>query len=49
MTWAGHVACMEYKRAAHRVLVKRSEGKGLRGRPKRTWKDNIEMKFQEVE
>jgi len=28
--------------------MKRSEGKGLLGRPKRTSEDNIEMEFQEV-
>jgi hypothetical protein len=39
---------MGYRRGAHRVLVKRSEGKGLLGRPKLTWEDNIEMEFQEV-
>jgi len=49
MMWTGHVARMGYKRVAHRVLVKRSEGKGILGRPWRTWKDNIEMEFQEVE
>jgi len=49
MIWAGNVARMGYRRGAHRVLVKRSEGKGLLGRTKRTWEDSIEMEFQEVE
>jgi hypothetical protein len=40
---------MGYRRDAHRVLVKRSEGKGLLERSKRTWEDNTEMEFQEVE
>jgi len=32
----------------YRVLVGKSEGKKPLGRPRRRWKDNIEMDLQEV-
>jgi len=32
----------------YRVLVGKPEGKRPRGRPRRRWKDNIEMDLQEV-
>ena len=32
----------------HRVLVGKSEGKRPLGRPRRRWKDNINMDLQEV-
>jgi hypothetical protein len=35
-------------RGVHRVLVGRPEGKRPLGRPKRRWKDNINMYLQEV-
>jgi hypothetical protein len=34
MRWAGHVACMEEKRDAYRVLVGKPEGKGPLERPR---------------
>jgi hypothetical protein len=40
---------MRFRRGVHGVLVKRSEGKRLLGRPKHTCEDNTEMEFQEVE
>jgi hypothetical protein len=43
MRWAGHVARMGEDRVVHRVLVGKSEGKRLLGRPKRRWDDNIKM------
>jgi len=43
MRWAGHVAGMGDRRGAHRVLVGRPDGKKQLGRPKRRWKDNIEV------
>jgi len=33
---------------AYRVLVGKSEGKRLLGRPRRRWEDNIKMDLQEV-
>jgi hypothetical protein len=41
MRWAGHVACMEKKRNAYRILVGRPEGKISLGRPRGRWEDNI--------
>jgi transcription termination factor 2 len=48
MKWAGHVARMGEERGVHRVLVGKPEGKRPLGRPRRRWKDNIKMDFQEV-
>jgi hypothetical protein len=48
MRWAGHVARMGEGRGVHRVLVGKSEGKRLLGRPRRRWEDNIKMDLQEV-
>jgi hypothetical protein len=45
---AGHVACMEKKRNAYRILVGNSEGKRLIGRPRRRWEDNIKMLLRET-
>jgi hypothetical protein len=44
MRWAGHVARMEEKRNAHRLLVEKSEGK----RPLGRWVDNIKMDLGEI-
>ena len=41
MRWAGHVARMEERRGIYRVLVGKPEGKRPRGRPRRSWEDNI--------
>jgi hypothetical protein len=38
---------MEEGRGAYRVLVGRSEGKILLGRPRRRWEDNIKMDLRE--
>jgi hypothetical protein len=48
MRWARHVVCTGEKMGVYRVLVGRPEGKKPLGRPKRRWKDNIKMFFQEV-
>jgi hypothetical protein len=40
MRWAGHVARME-TRNAYTILVGKSNGKRLLGRPRRKWVDNI--------
>jgi hypothetical protein len=47
MIWAGHVARMEEKRNAYR-LVGKPEGKRPLGRPRRRWVDNIRMDLGEV-
>jgi hypothetical protein len=49
MRWAGHVARMEEKRNAYRLLVGKLEGKRPLGRPRRRWVDNIRMDLGEVE
>ena len=48
MRWTRHVACMEDKRGAYRVLVGKKLGKSplVRSRPR--WRDNIRMDLQEV-
>jgi hypothetical protein len=48
MRWAGHVARMEAKRNAYRLLVRKPEKKRSIGRPRRKWVDNIRMDFGEV-
>jgi hypothetical protein len=48
MRWAGFVARTEAKRNAHMVLVGKSEGKRLLGRPKHRWEDNIKMDVREI-
>jgi hypothetical protein len=47
MRWVGHVARMEM-RNAYRLLVRKPEGKGPLGRPRRRWVDNIRMGLGEV-
>ena len=39
---------MGERRGAHRVLVKKLEGKRPLGRPMRRWEDNIKADIQEV-
>ena len=41
--WAGHVARMGERRGGYRVLVRKPEGKRPLGRPRRRWKDNINL------
>jgi hypothetical protein len=48
MRWAGHVARMEKKRNAYRLLVGKPDGKRPLGRPRRRWVDNISMDLGEV-
>jgi hypothetical protein len=48
MRWAGHVAGMQEKRGAYRVLVGKPKGKRLLGRLSRRWEDNNQMDLQEV-
>ena len=49
MRWPGHVARMGDRKGVYRVLVGKSEGKKLLGRPRRRWEDNIKMDLQEME
>jgi hypothetical protein len=48
MRWAEHVARMDERRGAYRVLVGRPEGRRPLRRPRRRWEDNIKMDLQEV-
>jgi hypothetical protein len=48
MRWARHVARMEAKRNAYRILVGRPEGKRPLGRPRRRWVDNVKMDVREI-
>jgi hypothetical protein len=43
MRWAEHVARMQDKRSAYRILVEKPEGKIPLERPSRRWEDNIKM------
>jgi hypothetical protein len=38
----------EERRSVYRVLVEKPEGKGLFGRPRCKWEDNIKTDLQEV-
>jgi hypothetical protein len=48
MRWPGHVAGVEEKKNAYRLLVVKPEGKIPLGRPRRMWVDNIRMDLGEV-
>jgi hypothetical protein len=39
---------MEENRGAYRVLVRKLEGRRLLGRPRRRWKENIKIYFEEM-
>jgi hypothetical protein len=45
---AGHVARMETKRNAYRILMGKPEGKRPLGRPIRRWVDNIKIDLRET-
>jgi hypothetical protein len=48
MRWAGHVAHMGEGRNAHRILVRKPEGKGLLERPRCRWEFGIKMDLREI-
>jgi hypothetical protein len=48
MKWAGYVARAEEGSGVYRILVAKSKGKRLLGRPRFRWEDNIKMDLQEV-
>jgi hypothetical protein len=48
MRRAGHVARIEEKRNAYRILVGKPEGKRPLGIPRCRWVDNIKMDFRET-
>jgi hypothetical protein len=49
MKWTGYVACLEEKRNAYRILVRKTEGKRPLGRHRCTWGGNIKMVLGELE
>jgi hypothetical protein len=48
LRWAGHVARKGEGRGVDSVLIRRPEEKRPLGRPRRRWKDNIQMDFREI-
>jgi hypothetical protein len=48
MRWAGHVAHMEEKRNAYRILMGKPEGKRPLCRPRRRWAGNIKMALRDI-
>jgi hypothetical protein len=46
--WTVHVAHMGETRSAHKLLVRKSEGKRPLGRPRRRWEDNIRKYLREI-
>jgi len=48
MKWAGHVAHIEERGGAYRILVGKPLGKKTLGIPRRTWEHNIKMDLQET-
>jgi hypothetical protein len=48
MRWAGQVALMGERRGVQRVLVGKSEGNRLLGRPGRRFVDNVKMALRDV-
>ena len=50
MRWGGgHGARMGKRRGVYRILVRKPEGKGLVGRTRHRWEENIKRGLQEVE
>ena len=45
---AGHVARMEERGCAYKILVGKSDGKKPLARPRLRWENNIKMDLQEV-
>ncbi|MEB2589631.1 reverse transcriptase domain-containing protein, partial [Bacillus cereus] len=48
LRWAGHVARMGEERGVYRILVLKPDGKRPVGRPRRRWRDNVEMDLREI-
>jgi hypothetical protein len=48
MRWAGHVARMETKMNAYRILVGKQEGKSPLGRPRSRWVNNKKMDLRGI-
>jgi hypothetical protein len=48
MRWSGHVASVEQKRNAYRILVGKPERNRPLGKPRRKWENNIRMDHREI-
>jgi hypothetical protein len=48
MRWVGHVARMGKERNVYRVLVGKTEGKKVLGKPRHRWEDGIRMDLKEI-
>jgi hypothetical protein len=48
MRWVGHVALIREKKNAYGILVGKSEGKRLLGRPRCKWENNIKTDLREI-
>ena len=48
LRWADHVARMGEERGAYRIVVGKPDGKRPVGRPRRRWRDNVEMDLMEI-
>ena len=48
LRWTGHVARMEEGRSSFKILTGKPTGKRSFGRPRRRWKGNIRMDFEEI-
>jgi hypothetical protein len=48
MRWVGHVAFIEGMRSAYNILVGKTKGKILLGRPRHRWEDNMIMYLREM-
>jgi hypothetical protein len=46
--WTRHLACVEARRNAHRILIGNSERKRPLGRLRSRWEDNIKMDLREM-
>jgi hypothetical protein len=45
--WTGHVACIGYGNT-YKILVRKTEGKRMFGRPRRRWEDNIKTDLRKT-
>ena len=48
LRWAWHVARMEERRSAFKILTGKPTGKRPLGRPRRRWEDNIRIDLEEI-
>jgi hypothetical protein len=49
MRWIENIAWMGYRINAYKLWERKPEGKGLCGRYRHRWKDNIKMHLREID